>query len=220
MRFQAWVEDHMSGGVRRALKFPWLPIPGRWTYSGEPECAALWDFITAVPLWRHHLLLSVQLICICREDDEVLVLFAAEYPGQCTLLQGLRHWERFGLFRPRYREDPTGTITLNTCAREACEEALKYPPSADNLALALRYREGIFGQFLSFVYVWVIDEAKDKPPLHGPTPEGRPCWLPREKVDTAFHDPNAARMVHDVFEGRLLTPPPRVRHGHGRPARS
>jgi hypothetical protein len=199
MSLQHRLEAVTPGVVRRILKYPFLPWPAALTHHGRAQRLALWDLLGAVVLLRRHLLLSVQLITLCRETQEVLTISAPDYAGRHTPIQGLVSWRRFGLGQPEYQVNP-----IEDVRREAAEEALQTLPTAEVLAYRGAYRDGALGQFLTLVYVWDIERAADKPALRKRTAEGNPCWLRRSDIDTAMHDRHAARLIHAMFDRRPL----------------
>lgn len=205
MSFQHRLESLTPSIVRSIAKKPFLPLPGSLNYDRRPQRVALWDLACGCVLLRRHLLLTVQLITVCRETGEVLTLRTPDYGDRHTPIQGLLTWRRLGLAQPEYEGDPIADV-----CREAAEECLVEPPPAQLLEYRGCWRDGAFGQFLALVYVWDIARAADKPALHDPTSEGTPMWLPREQIDAAFHNQHVANLAHAVFDRAPLPQRPRA----------
>ncbi len=119
-------------------------------------------------------LVSVQVLCIDRETNRVLLLRAREFGSGYGPVQGLRRGAlSFGLrpLRNDVRED---------ARRELAEEAVLDPPPLEDFWVADRYREGPYGQFDCTVLVVFCDEQALR--LRDETGEGMPCWLPLDQA--------------------------------------
>jgi hypothetical protein len=160
------IEDRLLS--RRLRLVQWL----RWLLK-----ATIWHGLTALLDRAGLTLRTVQVLCVDRESDLLLLLRAREYPcGYCPV-QGLRTGAlSFGLISPRVdvRDD---------ARRELLEEALLEAPPLAEFRVAERYREGRFAQFDCTVLV--VPCNSQQLPLRARTGEGTPVWLPlAEALDT------------------------------------
>jgi hypothetical protein len=153
---------YVGPGLSRGLRIArWL----RWLLK-----ATIWTGVSTALDRLGYTLATVQVLCIDREIDHMLVLRTPLDSRGYTPVQGLRRGSvGLGLvpLRADVRED---------ARRELEEEAVLNPSPVEDFWVAERYREGAWGQFDCTVLV--VFGRRRELRLRAETDEGAPCWLP------------------------------------------